>query len=252
MKTALLAVSYGTAVPQAREGILRVEQALADQYPAGDFFRAFTSPAVRVRCADQGEVIRSLPEALAHLEALEYERVLLQPTHLIYSEDYDRVREDAAPFQSRFRSLAVGRPLIADTGDLLALARETALLSDREEALVLLGHGTAHYGSMAYPALQAALRLTGSSALVGTLQGWPGFPEVLAQLKADGREQVLLAPLMLTAGRHALRDMSGSWKERLETEGFSVRCRMEGLGRLPGVCRLYQNHLKALEESSRL
>lgn len=180
-----------------------------------------------------------MPDALAHLEALEYERVLLQPTHLIYSEDYDRVREDAAPFQSRFRSLAVGRPLIADTGDLLALARETALLSDREEALVLLGHGTAHYGSMAYPALQAALRLTGSSALVGTLQGWPGFPEVLA-------------PLMLTAGRHALRDMSGSWKERLETEGFSVRCRMEGLGRLPGVCRLYQNHLKALEESSRL
>ncbi|MFQ9680039.1 MAG: sirohydrochlorin cobaltochelatase [Ruthenibacterium lactatiformans] len=43
-------------------------------------------------------------------------------------------------------------------------------------ALVLLGHGTEHFASMVYPAMQTALRLAGGRrAYMGTVEGWPGF-----------------------------------------------------------------------------
>ena len=45
---------------------------------------------------------------------------------------------------------------------------------------------------------------------MGTVEGWPGFDEVLAQLKEDGCGQALLVPFMLVAGDHALNDMAGT------------------------------------------
>ena len=47
MKTALLCVSFGTSVPSARESITAVENALREEAPQADFFRAFTSPTIR-------------------------------------------------------------------------------------------------------------------------------------------------------------------------------------------------------------
>lgn len=116
---------------------------------------------------------------------------------------------------------------------------------------MLLGHGTEHFANMVYPAMQTALRLAGGRrAYMGTVEGWPGFDEVLAQLKKDGCGQALLVPFMLVAGDHALNDMAGdgpkSWKSRLEAAGVGVRCRMRGLGALPEVQALYGARLREI------
>ena len=64
---------------------------------------------------------------------------------------------------------------------------------------------------------------------------------------------LLLAPLMLVAGDHALNDLAGeepdSWKSLLEAEGYDVACRLEGIGTGDEVAARYCVHLKAaLEE----
>jgi len=83
---------------------------------------------------------------------------------------------------------------------------------------------------------------------IGTVEGWPGFDEVLAQLRADGHRQALLVPLMLVAGDHAVNDMAGgggeSWRSRLEAGGVRTACRMTGLGLLPEVRQMYCDHLR--------
>ena len=118
-----------------------------------------------------------------------------------------------------FRTTVVRELHTAD--DLRALAACMARRFGQPEggALVLLGHGTEHFANMVYPAMQTALRLAGGRrAYMGTVEGWPGFDEVLAQLKEDGCGQALLVPFMLVAGDHALNDMAGdgpkSWKSR--------------------------------------
>ena len=119
---------------------------------------------------------------------------------------------------------------------------------------MLIGHGTDHAADMTYSALQTVFRLLGrTDVLVGTVEGWPTFDEVLAQLRQRWGSSVHLVPLLLVAGDHARNDMAGSgpdsWRSRLEAEGYTVRVTLRGLGLLPAVRELYRAHLvRALEE----
>ena len=121
------------------------------------------------------------------------------------------------------------------------------------QAVVLVGHGTAHPGNLVYPALQGVLSLAGrGDILVGTVEGWPGLEALLPVLERQGAERVILAPLLLTAGTHAREDIAGpgpeSWKSRLEAAGLTVHPVLEGLGRLPQVQELYVRRLEQLLE----
>ena len=80
--------------------------------------------------------------------------------------------------------------------------------------------------------------------MVGTIEGYPSFDEMLAQLKASGKKEVTLLPFMLVAGDHANNDIAVDWKEALEKEGFKVNVRMEGLGQNPEIQNLFIDHLR--------
>ena len=113
---------------------------------------------------------------------------------------------------------------------------------------MLFGHGTDHFANVMYAALQTVFQIQGrEDVLVGTVEGWPAYEEVSAQLRRSGRRRICLAPLMLVAGDHALNDMAGpedSWRTRLEAEGYRLRCEMQGLGQLRGVQEMYCRHLE--------
>lgn len=253
MKKAILCVSFGTSVPAARESIDAVETALAAAAPERVFARAFTSSIIRRILAGRGEEIPGVDGALAQLYEAGVTDVLVQPTHILYGNEYDKIVSEAQAWRDRFECLRIGRPLLADTADLQNVAR---LLCDAyparpEEALVLFGHGTDHFANAAYPALQTAFRLLGrEDVLVGTVEGWPTLADVEAQLKKTACTRVHLVPLMLVAGDHAMNDMAGgeadSWKSRLEADGYAVTATIQGLGMLPAVRELYRAHLDSV------
>ena len=256
MNKAVVCVSFGTSVPAARESITAVEDAL--RQAAGDrlFVTALTSPTIRRILKERGEAASSLDEALETLREQGVTEVLVQPTHILRGHEYDRLQREAEAWRDRFETLRVGKPLLADTEDLRALAAalSAAYPPRAEETLMLIGHGTDHAADMTYSALQTAFRLLGrTDVLVGTVEGWPAFDEVLAQLRQRWGSSVHLVPLLLVAGDHARNDMAGSgpdsWRSRLEAEGYTVRVTLRGLGLLPAVRELYRTHLvRALEE----
>lgn len=252
MKTALVCVSFGTSVPAARENITAVEAALRREMPQAEFVRAFTSGIIRRVLAARGEAIPSLGEALDALARQGCTRVAVQPTHLLYGVEYDRLKAEADARADRFKALALGAPLLADNGDLLRLAEilSRAYPAVPGEALVLMGHGTPHFANAVYPALQTVFCLAGrTDVLVGTVEGWPTLAQVRAQLQKRGTKRVRLAPMMLVAGDHALNDMAGSgadsWQSVLTRDGCAVRCALQGLGVLSGVQQMYAEHLRA-------
>lgn len=256
MKEALVIVSFGTSVAEAQKDIAGVETALAAAMPDADCFTALTSPTIRRKLKSRGEAAYSLEEILEALSPAAYDRVVIQPTHLLYGIEYDRIKAAVSAYANRFAAVALGKPLLSGTEDMIALAQclKAEYASD-SEALVLMGHGTEHYANMVYPAFQTVLSLEGyPNAYVGTVEGWPSLEPVIRQLNAGSHKKVLLAPMMLVAGDHAKHDMAGqapdSWKSRLEAEGFTVRCHMEGLGRLPQVQSLYVRHLHELTEGA--
>lgn len=252
MKQALLLVSFGTAAPGAQNSITAVENALIAAAPDRAVFRAYTSPTIRRILARRGVEIPDLTTALETLAAQGYEDVALQPTHVIPGFEYDRIQAEAHRYAPRFARLRLGTPLLYEVADLTQLAERAAQCWLPEEgALVLLGHGTEHRADLIYPALAGALRCAGAdNALVGTVEGWPGFDAVAAMLRRGGWQKVCLRPLLLTAGEHARSDMAGehpeSWKSRLEAAGFSVSCCLEGMGNDEAVQKMYCRHLQAI------
>ena len=250
MKKALLCVSFGTSVPEARRSIEAVEEALERTAPDRRLARAFTSTIIRRILAARGEVIQGVSGALEQLAAQGVEDVLVQPTHILFGNEYEKIRREMDPWRDHFAALTLGPPLLGGTGDLRQLAQvlSAAWPAQEDEALVLFGHGTDHFANVMYAALQTVFHIQGrADVLVGTVEGWPAYQEVSAQLRRSGRRKVRLVPLMLVAGDHALNDMAGpedSWRTRLEAEGYCVRCEMQGLGQLQGVQEMYRRHLE--------
>lgn len=252
-KKTLVAVSFGTSVQNADSSIVAVEHIYAEMVPGWNFCRAYTSPTIRRILNGRGIRIESLPEVLARLaEEDPNQLVVVQPTHFFYGIEYDKIRDTVQEYSSRFTRILLGKPLASGNDELQRLAR---IVMDEylpeEGALVLMGHGTVHYGNMTYPAFQTTIRLAGArNAYVGTVDGWPRIEDVIAQLKEDGHRKVRLVPLMLVAGLHARKDMAGpqptSWVNLLEADGFEVECIYQGLGELPQVQQIYAEHLKEL------
>lgn len=252
-KKALLVVSFGTSYPEALENnIGATEREIAAALPERAFFRAFTSGMILRKLARRdGVVIDDVPAALKRIAGEGYTDVVIQPTHVMNAEEYDKLRAQAAPWRERFSCFAVGTPLlttIQDYKDVTAALMQALHAPGSDEALVFMGHGTEHFANSAYVKLEYMLHDAGwRRAFVGTVEGYPTLEEVLRRLDEQPRVgRVRLYPLMLVAGDHANNDMAGedpsSWKSRLEGAGYVVSCALAGLGEYPGIRRIFAAH----------
>ena len=119
---AVVITSFGTSVPEARVSITAVEDILGAAVSKNICVRAFTSPTIRRILKGRGEDVPSLTEALEQLLADGIQRVIVQPTHLLYGYEYDKLKAEAKAFADRFESVIVGRPLLSDNHDIQRFA----------------------------------------------------------------------------------------------------------------------------------
>ena len=83
-KKALVVVSFGTSMPQARCAIENIEKRLCAAFPDYDFFRAFTSRMVARKIErEEGVYIPAPEELMEQLAAAGYEEVRCQSLHVI-------------------------------------------------------------------------------------------------------------------------------------------------------------------------
>ena len=253
---ALLVVSFGTSYPHALEqDIGATERVIAAALPNRTFFRAFTSGMILRKLAKRdGVVIDDVPAALERIAGAGYTDVVIQPTHIMNGEEYDKLCAQAAPWREKLDRLTIGAPLLTALEDYRAAAEALMEQFDPpapDEALVFMGHGTGHFANAAYLKLEYMLHDAGwKRAFVGTVEGYPALEEVRRRLaECQGVEKVLLTPFMLVAGDHANNDMAGpepdSWKSILETDGYQVTCRLAGLGEYPGIRTIFAAHARA-------
>ena len=105
----------------------------------------------------------------------------------------------------------------------------------REEAVVLVGHGTDHCIWTAYPAFYQRLRERyGRRAFGGMIEdGYPDRETLIDAIVKEGFKRVRLVPFMLVSGVHFEEDLAGekdSWKSACEARGLSVTLETRGLG----------------------
>jgi len=261
-KRAILAVSFGTAVTETRiANIDALEKEIRENFPGWEVRRALTSGMVRAKIAAE-EGLRIDPPAVA-LERLGREgftEVIVQPTHIIPGDEYDRLTAAMEPFRrvGIFTSLKIGRPLLYHGGTeglpddyLIAVdalrAQLPAFTSSDRSRVVLMGHGSGHVSDHCYDLLQERIEAAGLPVFIATVEGSRTFEDALEWLKFEGAQRVALMPFMLVAGDHAMNDMAGaeadSWQSRLNEAGYQVESYMRGLAENPAFRRIYLQHI---------
>lgn len=257
MKKAILAVSFGTSYPDTlRKTIAATEQALAEAFPDWEVRRAFTSGMIIRKLKERdGVEIENVHQAMHRLEEEGYTHVAVQSTHVMHGEEYEKMLSQLEPYRMRMK-ISVGMPLLHSEEDYFCVAK--ALLNwlpplEKDEALVLMGHGTTHFANSAYAQMEHMLQARCDRVYLATVEGYPTLDSVERQLaKRPEIRRLMLAPFMLVAGDHARNDMSGdedSWAEQLKQAGYTVRCILQGLGECSAIRELFVEHCRLAMEA---
>lgn len=250
---AILVVSFGTSHHDTRaltiDAIERDIQAAFGEYR---IYRAWTSKMILAKLLKRdGEKIPNVREAMEQMRRDGIAHVIVQPTHVINGIENDLMKEDVLEFREQFDSISFGTPLLTSAEDsaavIEAVAEEFHDLK-REEALVLMGHGTTHFANSIYAALDYQFKDLGHpNIFLGTVEAYPSMVSLKRLLREYGPSRVILAPFMIVAGDHARHDMAGddedSWYSQLRAEGYQVDCVLKGLGEYAGIRNLFIRHV---------
>ena len=253
-KKAILLVSFGTSYLESKaKTIDRIFTDVTEHFPDHDIYEAWTSKMILNILRKRDNLSSpSVEEAMETIVADGVQKLTVQPTHLINGLENDIMIHTILERAMDFIEVTFCDPLLTTTEDhrkvLNCLMAEYQSLS-HEEALVLMGHGTAHHANSVYAALDYMLKdLDYPNIFLGTVEAYPSFQTLLRQIQKTSVKRIHLLPFMLTAGDHANKDMAGnqkdSWKSQFEAAGYPVICHIKGLGEYEGIRNIYLEHLQ--------
>lgn len=254
-KQAILLVAFGSSMPEGQKALKAFEATVRQAFPGTEVRWAWTSRIIRDKLTAAKTAHPSSPAlALAQLAEDGYTRVAVQSLHSIPGEEFTELEETVQRFQGLpkgLRAISLGRPLLSVPED-LPLAAKALLESQHgraaDEAVLFMGHGTAHPGNAMYPALQYYLWQLDPNAFLATVEGTPSLDDVLPRLARNHARTVRLVPLMAVAGDHAHNDMAGkeadSFASRLSAAGMKPQPVLRGLAETPVLAQLWLAHLR--------
>lgn len=122
MKKAIIAASFGTTYEKALENsISALENTFAASFPEYEVRRAFTSRHVISALRKKGSSVDTVSDAFEKLIAEGFDEIIVQPTHIIGGNEYERLCREAEMFRERFKRLVIGVPLLSDDDDIEAV-----------------------------------------------------------------------------------------------------------------------------------
>lgn len=254
-KTGILLVTFGTSHPEARIAFQNVDAKVRAAFPNTPVRWAYTSYRIRKKLADQGRLIDSPEVALAKMMDERFTHVAVQSLHTIAGFEFHELSKNTSHFASMadgITHLQLGYPLLTADAD-LQQAAEAVMASipperTPEEAVVLMGHGTAHPSNALYAALMFRLQQVDPNIFIGTVEHYPKIEEIKNMLTRKKITKAYLMPLMSVAGDHARNDLAGdhegSWQSILEWAGIRCVPVLKGTAEYDGFVEIWVQHLK--------
>jgi sirohydrochlorin cobaltochelatase len=255
--TGILLVTFGTSYANARHAFDNIQQEVKEAFPDKEIRWAYTSNFIRRKLAKQGQVIDSPAEALARFASDGYTHIAVQSLHVIPGFEYENLRKTVAAFNhmpKNAQAVLLGNPLLFQHADMetavKALSDNLPIDLEKEEAVLMMGHGTHHQSNIYYAGMQYYLWQHNPAYYLATVEGYPALQEVISMFKEKGVKKVWLTPFMTVAGDHAQNDMAGdesdSWKAQLEAQGYEVELIMKGLAEYDDIVNIWIDHLKGI------
>ncbi|MGG5461799.1 sirohydrochlorin cobaltochelatase [Clostridium sp. B9] len=256
MKKAIVIMGVGTSdLELLNQSFGKVSDDLKKAFSQYDIYTSFTSKKImdKLKKIERKSILNPV-ETLDYLKKKGYEKVIIQPLHIIQGDEYENLNRLKSQFRENFNELILTNALLCeDKGTIDRYDDFIKSISGKlnsNENIVLVGHGGTHKGNESYIKLQRELIEHGyKNVLVGTISGVPSFNEVLDKIKKNNWKKIKLIPLMFLAGHHSKLDICSlrnemSWNSKLTKVGIEVECDSNGLVELEEFRKLYIESIK--------
>jgi sirohydrochlorin cobaltochelatase len=240
--------AFGTTT-QSQHTYAKLNEGISPHFPDSRIHWFFSSPTVRDRSGPtRADKPRTLAELLQNLNTQRSDAVVVQSLHVMPGHEFHRVARET--LQSDVPA-AIGMPLLTTPDDYNRVADCLIPLIDahKQEAILILGHGTSHPSWTSYPALEKVLRKkAGPRIFVTGLEQYPDSETIIDEITQSGFGNVFVIPFLMVAGMHFQRDIVGdaanSWKSKLTRENINLTVHDQGLGLLPGIENIFCDHIR--------
>ena len=252
-KVGILLVAFGSSEPSAQVSFENIDKKVKATYPGIPVRWAYTSSIIRKKLAGQGKHLDSPEVALAKMMDEDFTHLAVQSLHTIGGAEYHDLRRTVGAFKMMggFQRIVLGYPLLATQEDMQRSVKAILSIIPKErqknEAVVLMGHGTHHPSNAFYAALMFQLQLEDPNIIVGTVEGYPEVDLVKELLLKNNIKKAYLIPFMSVAGDHAKNDMAGdeddSWKSILTKAGIQCVSILKGTAEFDVFVDIWVDHL---------
>lgn len=254
---AILLVTFGTSIPKAQAAFDNIEKRVKAAFPDVPVKWAYTSHIIREKLAKTGRHLDSPEAALARLMEQGYSRVAVQSLHMIPGQEFHDLQVNVNAFKQMkdgFERVMVGYPALSTSED---YARAVDIIfsiipKDRkkEDAVVLMGHGTHHPANAVYEAMMYRLQRRDPNVFMGTVEGILSLDEIREMLMERGVKKAYLIPFMSVAGDHTVNDLAGdepdSWKSVLTGAGIDSVPVIRGMAEYDAFVDIWVDHLRGV------
>ena len=253
-KVGILLVAFGSSEASAQVSFENIEKKTKAAFPDIPLRWAYTSTIIRKKLAKQGKYLDSPEVALAKMMDEGFTHVAVQSLHTIGGEEYHDLRRTVGAFQvmGGFQQIILAYPLLATQED---MQRAVGGILDtipkerkKDEAVVLMGHGTPHPSNAFYAALMFQLQLVDPNIFVGTVEGYPDVGLIRDLVLKKKIKKAYLMPFMSVAGDHAKNDMAGddadSWKSIFTKAGIEYVPILKGTAEYDVFVDMWVDHLR--------
>ncbi len=253
-KVGILLVAFGSSKASAQVSFENIDRKTRAAFPEIPLRWAYTSTIIRKKLAKQGRHLDSPEVALAKMMDERFTHVAVQSLHTIGGAEYHDLSRTVSAFKvmGGFQRIILGYPLLATQEDMrqvvAAILANVPQERNKNEAVVLMGHGTHHPANAFYAALMFQLQLEDPNIFIGTVEGYPEIDLIKKLLLEKNIKKVYLMPFMSVAGDHAKNDMAGdqeySWKSILKKAGLDCIPILKGTAEYANFVDIWVSHIR--------
>ena len=252
-KVGILLVAFGSSEDSAQVSFKNIDKKVKATYSGIPVRWAYTSIIIRKKLAEQGKHLDSPEVALAKMMDEGFTHVAVQSLHTIGGSEYHDLRRTVGAYNIMrgFERIILGYPLLSTQKDMErtvdAVLETIPKERKKDEAVVLMGHGTHHPSNAFYAALMFQLQLKDPNIFVGTVEGYPEVDLVKELLLKNKIKKAYLIPFMSVAGDHAKNDMASdeedSWKSIFTNAGIECVPILKGTAEFDVFVDIWVDHL---------
>ena len=250
-KKEIIVASYGTSYNKTRTiTIGGIECAIKEVFSDYRVERVFTAEMFIKRLIKNELVkVMNINEALEKALKEGIEEIVIQPTFVLPGNELKEFFNEAKKYEKKFKKMIISTPLINSEEDMHRVAdvfiERAEEFNDNQTAICIMGHGNNSDSNKMYKEMETYLHSIGkTNFFVGTVHEASSTDAIISELeKRGGYKNVVLIPMMITAGEHIISDMAGdgdeSWKTIFTKAGYNVTCIFEGMGQWYSIQRMF-------------